>query len=85
MPFLELYTHGIKECAFFYNQVSFVCPPNGGVEILYYGFVSVSLMRNVVENLFMDLLVICVSALEKCLFRSIVHSIIEVLFCFLII
>lgn len=78
VPFLELYARGIREYAFFYGQASFLNPRNGCGEILYYGFASTSLMRNVVENLFMDLLVICVSALEKCLFRYLVHFIIEV-------
>lgn len=83
VPLPALCTRGTRVCVFCDDQNTH-CPPNECVEILPYGFVSTSLMKNAVGNLVMDVFATCASALENCLLRSLVHSVIEVWFCFLI-
>ena len=55
-------------------SVFFIITITGGVKShLIVVSICISLMTNVVEHLFMYLLTICTSSLEKCLFRSFVH------------
>lgn len=55
-------------------------------QLFHYGFICTCLMMNVGELLFMCLLVICISSLEKKLFKSLAQFLIELDFgCFVVV